>query len=200
MMVIGLLGGIASGKSTVSQVFATRGAFVFNADQVVHQLLQEEPVLQKIKERFGNSILNEKGQIQKNKLAALVFKEKARLDELNQILHPLVFEKLQLFLQEHQKDPQAILLLDIPLLMEKGLHHFCNTLVFIDTPLALRQKNASQRGWSSEELQLREQQQLPLLTKKEASPLILSNVHTLDQLQEETNQLWDKLISSRSHS
>ncbi len=198
MIVLGLIGGIACGKSTVSQLFKELKAKVFSADQIVHNLLASPEILQQLTQTFGPEILESnsqgQGQISRKKLGSLVFVHEEKLKTLNQLLHPPVLQELEKFLvqckqEENLLKTPLLVVLDIPLLMETDLHHRCDFLVFIDTPEPHRQKYAQLRGWLSDEIFRREQHQFSLQKKKEISHFILSNSESLESLRQKVFQL-----------
>lgn len=202
MIVLGLVGGIACGKSTVSHLFEELNAKIFSADQLVHHLLTRPEVIQQILQHFGPEVLEETGQISRKKLGASVFAHEEKLKKLNQLLHPLVLQELDQFLRQcqaeeaHLSNP-LLVVLDIPLLLETGLHHRCDFLVFIDTPESCRQKFAQQRGWDSDEIFRREQHQLSLQKKKDFSQFILPNSGSLDSLRQKIFQLHQTIFHTQ---
>lgn len=200
MIVLGLLGGIACGKSTVCKFFEDLQAKVFDADQVARTLFLSPTLQKELQKTFGTKILDEHGHISRQKLADVVFQNPTQLQKLNQIMHPPVFEALQLFLEQcHQENSsELIVVLDIPLLLETGHQHLCDYLVFIDTPQIRREEFAKSRHWSQDELFRRESQQFSLQKKKEISHFILPNHGNKEELRQAVLQLQAQLQKSHS--
>ena len=144
MLIVGLTGGIASGKSTAASFFASRGITVIDADTLARELVQPgQAALQKIIARFGTSIVNDSGELDRASLRRLVFNDnKARLD-LETILHPLIRTEMQRRVSA-AKSPYCIL--SIPLLIETGQTDLVDRVLVIDSDEALRYQRLRQRG------------------------------------------------------
>jgi len=161
--VIGILGGIASGKSSVATEFAKLGCKVIDADQIVHELLAEDTVKTEIVAFCGPAILDGTGQIDHRKLAGLVFAEGEKLASLNKIIHPLVLRRVEeLIVQyERQEDVKAIVL-DMPLLVEVGWADRCERLIFVECSDQIRACRAKKKGFDENQLKIRENFQISL--------------------------------------
>ena len=122
MLIVGLTGGVASGKSTVSTVLKEEGAYLIDADQIARDLVQPHtPAWQELVKTFGESILQKDGSIHRKKLAALVFSHPEKRSLLNQLLHPRIKEETERRLKAiGQRDPDAIVVIDAALLIETG--------------------------------------------------------------------------------
>ncbi len=197
MKIIGLTGGIASGKSAVARELAELGAVVLDADQAAHEVLKWQSVQQLLVERWGTSILNPDAQINRAELARRVFgeDENARrdLDFLEQILHPRIREQFEEKLADLR--PQAIpaVIIDAPLLLEAGWESLCDCLVFVDSPREARLERARSRNWTAAEFYNREAQQMPIAEKRTRSTHILDNSGTLAGLRAQVRDLWYSL-------
>ena len=156
--VIGILGGIACGKSLVSSFLQERGIPIFNADQVGHEALNDPEIQQTLGTRWGSEIFEAPGKVSRSAVARRVFASApAAADELaflNHVVHPWVLARWQAFRLEHWDEEWLVL--DAPLLLEVGWKDLCDERIFVDTPLEMRQKFALQRGWTLEQLALRE--------------------------------------------
>jgi dephospho-CoA kinase len=134
MIVVGLTGGIGSGKSTVSAMFAARGAVVIDADAITRELQQPGmPVLARIAERFGDSVLTSDGHLDRQGLADVVFNDADALKALNKIVHPAVLAEITARI-DAQRGSDAVVLLDIPLLTRDGRYPIAGVIV-VDTPV-----------------------------------------------------------------
>lgn len=165
--IIGILGGIASGKSTVAAEFARRGCKIIDADEIVHELLQKTVVKDKITGLFGQAILDSAGKIDHRKLAEVVFTDADKLSSLNKIIHPLVLERTEelIELYNRQGGIKAIVL-DMPLLAEVGWTERCDRLIFVDCKPTLRIERAKKmRGLDENQIKIRENFQISLDNK-----------------------------------
>jgi len=190
--VIGLVGGIGSGKSAVAKGLANRRRIkVINADEIGHRVLKDPHVKQKIADRFGERVVDSLGEVDRSKLARLVFgsnsqAERARRD-LNKIVHPEIGRQIQKEIDSAQnlaqEDPGSIegVVLDAAILLETGWGEKCDAIVFVDADESVREQRVSQnRGWTKDERKKREQNQLDLDAKRKASDQIIHNSGELD--------------------
>jgi dephospho-CoA kinase len=131
---VGLTGGLASGKTTVADMFAARGAYVMSADKAGHELMAfGEPVYEEVIKRFGKAILNENGSINRARLAEIAFGS-GRIEELNRIIHPAVIAKMERWLHETSEfDPRGILMVEAALILEAGLGKYFDKLVVVSS-------------------------------------------------------------------
>ncbi|NBU38420.1 MAG: dephospho-CoA kinase, partial [Actinobacteria bacterium] len=136
MILLGLTGGIGSGKSTVSALLAQRGAVIIDADAIVKELQEPgQPLLKELSAEFGDSIIREDGSLDRVALAGIAFSDKGRLAALNKIVHPAVGREMASRL-EAQRSTDNVVVLDIPLLVENPREGLCGTLV-VDLPLEI---------------------------------------------------------------
>ncbi len=183
-LIVGVIGGIASGKSEVSKLLEEKGASVFPADAVGHRLLGRPDIREKIIDLFGVGCLDENGVIDRKHLAKVFFSGPSdQLTQLEAILHPVIrqqaVETIEAFRQDRSK---PMLILDVPLLIEAGWESLCDKIIFVDAPLQIRIANARRRGWTDQELFARERTQLPLDKKKESATDVVQNVGSVQDL------------------
>ena len=165
--IIGILGGIASGKSTVARAFAELGCKVIDADAIAHELLDNETVSDKIVTLFGREILDSAGKIDHKKLAGIVFADSDKLSGLNEILHPLVIERVEAMIGQYGRQDQIkAIVLDIPLLVEVGWAERCDRLIYVDCSLKTRVERAKKAGLDKNQLKIRENFQISLDNKQ----------------------------------
>src|SRR4030042_4211619 len=133
MLVIGLTGGVASGKTTVSEVLREEGAILIDADQIARELVQPQtPAWQELVKAFGNGILDRDGSIHRQKLASLIFSNPRQRSLLDRILHPRIKEEIGRRLKGiKQRDPEAIVVIDAPLLIETGGHREMDKVIVV---------------------------------------------------------------------
>lgn len=164
MIVIGLVGKIGAGKSTVARAFADRGAEVLDADRIAHEVLAEPAAVAAIVARFGGGVLDGAGRVRRPALAELVFgptaAHDAALEDLEAIVHPRVRRRIESRLAELRSDgaaghPPAVVL-DVPLLMQAGWDRLCDRLVLVSCDEAVRQRRVDARGWPADQRAARE--------------------------------------------
>jgi dephospho-CoA kinase len=181
--IIGLLGGIASGKSTVASAFQDLGCAVINADLLAHQALEQSTIRQAIHEEFGIAALAEDGSVNRAALGRLVFQDADRLSELNNLLHPWILAKCQAELNEHLKNPTIpAIVLDMPLLLEVQWDSLCNYIVFVECSEEIRLQRAKNRSMSPENLAKREFFQISLDKKANRADNVFINNSDLSSL------------------
>jgi len=188
--VIGITGGIASGKSTVAAEFAKLGCAVIDADKIAHKLLDKENVKDKIVASFGSDILNNTGKIDHQQLADIVFADADKLATLNRIIHPLVLARVrQLIEQLNQQQQVKAIVLDMPLLAEVGWDKRCDYIVFVECETRLRAERARKMGiFNENQLRIRENFQNSLDSKAELADNVIRNNSGLSEL---TRQIAD---------
>lgn len=198
MKTIGLVGGVASGKSTVAAEFAKLGAVVFDADKMAHAALEDPAVQTALVVRWGDGILSPAGKLDRAAIAAKVFGDDPQAREerafLESLLHPRIRTEVEAELLKLAKTQVPAAVIDAPLLMEAGWRDICDGLVFIDTPEQARHERAEQRGWSPQEFVRRESAQMPIEQKREAATHILDNNGTADDLAREVREVWSQIV------
>ncbi|MHC4271813.1 MAG: dephospho-CoA kinase [Planctomycetota bacterium] len=154
--IIGILGGICSGKSTVAQEFAKLGCEVIDADQIAHELLQTEPIKEKVTNYFSPSILDSEGKIDHKTLANDAFSSQEKLAQLNNIIHPEVVGCVEELIDQYSRVPGVkAIVLDMPLLLEIGWEKKCDVLIFVVCDYDERLKRAKKRHfWTKINLKL----------------------------------------------
>ena len=173
--IIGILGGIGSGKSTVANILANNGCAVINADKIAHELLEQNDIKQKIVAAFGSTILTD-DHIDRKKLADLVFESGRNTDIINSIIHPEVLKKIDKLIDFFSRDNNIrAIVLDVPLLAEVGWNNKCDKLIFVDSDPETRFKRAALNGLSQDEIKKREKFQISLDIKSNLAHYIVHN-------------------------
>jgi dephospho-CoA kinase len=195
---IALAGGICSGKSTVAKEFEKHGCGLVDADKIVHELLDNEKIKRLIIENFGSEILNDNDKINRSKLADTVFSDERELEKLNNILHPKVFTHCQKLIERYNNDNKIkAIVLDIPLLLEKGWQDGCDKLVFVDSNWANRSKRAFQKSNLSEkQLKMRENFQISLDKKAEISDNSIDNNSDIQTLAKQVTKIFSQVMKN----
>jgi dephospho-CoA kinase len=188
---VGLLGGIGSGKSAVAAEFARRGARVVAGDQFGHEALKQPAIREAIVRRWGPDLLDDKGEVQRRKLGAIVFADPDERKALEALVHPYIRRRIEEEVARLKNDPnQPLIVLDAAILLEAGWNGVCDRLVYIDAPREVRlERVARQRGWAARELEDRELAQLPLTEKQVRADHVLDNSSTLEHLGRQVDDL-----------
>jgi len=170
---------MCSGKTFVAKEFARCGAALFDADDVVHRLLDGGDVSPQIANRFGPAVLDSEGRVDRHRLANLVFgrdpESMARRRSLEEILHPVVRARLDESLCEASRLGQRLFVIDAPLLLEANWSTLCHRLVYIDSPEKLRYARAVERGFDPNEVARREHAQFSLSLKRLRADYVILN-------------------------
>jgi len=193
--VIGILGGIGSGKSTVAAEFAKLGCKVIDADKMAHELLDEPPVKEKIISLFGQDILEPAGKISREKLAGIVFDDVQKLLSLNAIIHPLVLQKAKRFIEQYNcQDQVKAIVLDMPLLVEVGWDKLCSKLIFVDCEKNLRLKRAKILGFNENQVKIRENFQISLDNKVDLADNTINNNSDFSVLTRQVKDIFSYIV------
>ncbi len=198
MLVIGILGGVASGKSLVSGELARLGAGVLDADSVGHEVLRMPAIVAAARQRWGEGIFAADGQIDRKRLARLVFspspegsRQRKYLEELT---HPEIRRLLRQEARRMSEAGKVAAILDAPLLLEAGWDKFCGKLIFVDAPRELRLQRALARGWSEKEFAVRESVQEFLESKRGRADAVVDNSGSPEQTRDQVQRLWRSLV------
>ncbi len=198
MLVVGLLGGIACGKSLVARQFAERGAVILDADRSGHEVLCLPEVEAAARARWGDAIFGPDGHIERAKLASIVFAPGARglaeLAYLESLTHPRIGERLQQQVAAGEQAGRQVAILDAPVMLKAGWQRYCQRLVFIDAPWEQRVLRAQQRGWSEAELKAREARQPSLDVKRSVCDTVIDNSGTIEATGAQVERLWHELL------
>jgi dephospho-CoA kinase len=150
MMIVGVTGGIGSGKTTVCQVFRALGIPVYDADLAARELYDRDPELMRaVREAFGDGVLDAEGRLDRKQMAAIVFSDPARLEMLNALVHPRVRSDFRKWVKQQTHAPYVIR--EAAILFESGTHKDCDRIVTVTAPVELRKQRIRQRDQRSEE-------------------------------------------------
>ncbi len=166
--IIGILGGIGAGKSTVAVEFAKHGCAVIGADNIAHEVLETDTIKKKVVDLLGRGILDPSGRIDHSKVADIVFADGNSLRALNNIIHPPVLEQVEGLLQRYEADSQVCaIVLDMPLLAEVGWTQYCDCLVFVECDQEIRMERIRKK-WAFNEQQIRNREKFQISLDKKA--------------------------------
>jgi len=190
---VGLTGGIGSGKSTVSAALAARGAVIVDADAITRDLQQPgRPVLLAIAERFGSHVLQADGSLNRPALAQIVFSDSAALADLNGIVHPAVRKEIAARMAA-EADTDHVVVLDVPLLVESkdpGFNRTAGTIV-VDTPEDVAvERLMTYRGFSEADARSRIANQASREQRLAAADFVVHNGGTIEELNSQFDDLW----------
>lgn len=191
-MIVGLTGGIASGKSTVSNLFRKYGIEIVDADKVAKEVSEKKESIEKISNIFGKDILDSDGKIVREKLREKAFKNRELLQELNKIIHPQVMEYFKRKKEENSKD--EILIFDIPLLYEAKMEYLCDKIIVVGVDVQKQIRRVVARDGSNEELAKKIIfNQMPLDEKIKKADIVIMNDGTLDELEAKVMKIYREL-------
>ncbi len=197
MRIIGLTGGIASGKSTVAKMLVEKGAYLLDADQIAKDVVQPDlPAWREIVDWLGESILLPDRSIDRAMLARLVFSDGQMREKLNKIIHPRVAERLAAQTEEiSSSNPHAVIVYDIPLLIEAGMQNMVELVILVYVPKDVQLERLQERdNLSRIDAEGRLKAQMPLEDKKDQAMVIIDNTGTISETAAQVEQFWNKYI------
>lgn len=191
MILVGLTGGIGSGKSTVSELLSSHGAIVIDADKITRELqVPGSPVLQEIVDAFGADVLGPDGELDRPKLASKVFGDTEALGKLNKIVHPAVGREMAARL-DAQRNTDNVVVLDIPLLVENPREGLCGVVV-VDLPTELAvDRLVAFRGMSRVDAEARIARQATREARRAIADRVIDNSGSLEDLAREVHEAWE---------
>ena len=207
MLNVGLTGGIASGKSTVARILVEKGARLIDFDELSHAV--EEPdgsVWKEIVRHFGDEILQADRTIDRRKLGDIVFADREKLDLLNRLVHPAVFKEWHRRIEEIRKvQPDAIVLSDVPLLIEAGMKPMVDLVLLVYVPPEEQiARLMARNGYSREDAEKRIASQMPIGEKLPYADIVVRNDGSQETTRKALNAIWAELIKRerrrRSHT
>lgn len=194
MLLVGLTGGIGTGKSTVARMLEKRGAVVFDADVLAREAVAPgTPGHDRVVERFGPDVLLPGGDLDRGTLASMVFADHAARRDLEAIVHP---EVRRLFAEgcERYEGTDAVVVFNAPLLVETGVHTAFDVLVVVWTSVETQvERLVRDRGMSEAAVRARIDAQLPLEAKAELADIVVHNDGSIDDLRRQVERLWSEL-------
>jgi len=174
--IIGILGGIGSGKSTVAEELAKLGCKVIDADKIGHKALDKKDVRQKIIGLFGEGILGPSGRIDRRKLSDIVFADADKLLSLNRMIHPVILKRTDELIKRYSRQNRVkAIVLDMPLLVEVGWAKRCDKLIFVGCKRRLRVDRAKKMGFDENQIKIREKFQISLDNKVDIADNLIDN-------------------------
>lgn len=198
MKVIGIAGGVASGKSEVAKRLVQHGAHLLDADRAGHEVLREPEVKELIRKRWGNLVFTSQGEVNRAALAQIVFADTPsapqELSHLESISHPRIAQRLTAILSDLKQQKCVAAVLDAPVMFKAGWDKLCDIVVFVDTTRERRKSWAISRGWTDSELDAREDSQVPLNDKRARSDFVVDNRSSIEALFEQVDRFWNEMV------
>jgi dephospho-CoA kinase len=200
MVVVGLTGGICSGKSTVAAMFARLGAVVIDADQVAHELQAPgQRLFEAIVSAFGRRILGGDGRIDRRKLGAMVFADPSARSRLEAFLHPAIIEECERRIQRAAASGASVCLLDAALLIESGRHTRFDMVILVEVSEGVQlDRLVTRMGLSREEAMQRIRSQMPQEEKRRHAGYVIKNDGTLEEAERQVKAVWEHLRAKAS--
>lgn len=188
--IIGLCGGIGSGKSLVADAMRSAGALVVDSDRLSREILERSEVRETIASWWGRDVLHADGRVNRRRLADIVFADDAAKRQLEGLIHPLIARERAHMISRGLTDKAVkAIILDSPLLFESNLDQLCDTIVFVESDEKQRLERVRQsRGWDADELRRRERSQWPLEKKRAQAQVVLRNDDTPEELRRRSVQ------------
>ncbi|WP_027087955.1 dephospho-CoA kinase [Cohnella panacarvi] len=177
-MNIGLTGGIATGKSTVANLLAERGAYVIDLDLIAREVVEPgQPALARVAERFGQAVLREDGTLDRKKLGSIVFADEAQRRALEEILHPAIRAVMKERMDMRERShPDQLVVVDVPLLFESKLESYFEQIMLVYVPREEQLKRLMNRdGLSEEDAERRLAAQMSIEDKKALADIVIDN-------------------------
>ena len=201
MVVIGVTGGVGTGKTTVAKMFKELGAVVLDADIMAHQLMEPKRLCwRRVVERFGEEVLNEDQTINRRRLAAIVFRDGERRRQLEAIIHPPVVRQMKQRLHRLRRSRRIpAVVLDVPLLVEADAQGMVDALVVVTAPRDVQLERLRRRYGETEEGEARIASQMELSAKVALADFVVENAGTMDATRTQVKRIWEQLALSRKH-
>lgn len=193
--VIGLVGGIGSGKSTAAREFAELGCALIDGDAIGYELLADPDVRNQLRRRWGGKIFEPDGTVSRRELGNIVFNNSAELEALNMIMHPLIGNRIKAEVVKTLSDTQVpAVVLDAAVLFEAGWDELCTHVLFVVAPEEVRSGRAASRGLDTQAWRKRENSQISLDSKEARCYCKLDNSSSVSHLREQVGLVFGRLV------
>lgn len=192
LMILGLTGGIASGKSTVSKRLKELGSYIIDADKISREVSDSTKALKKLEENFGPEIIDN-GHLDRQKLREIIFENKEKRELLNEIMHPIIVKKIVEEIERNRE--KELIILDIPLLYETGLEYLCDKVLVVCTDEEIQVERIKVRDGIEWELAKKIiDAQMPLMEKINKADIYIENNGNLEELLKKVELIYSQLI------
>lgn len=199
MKTIGLVGGVASGKSLAAKMLVELGAGLLDADRTGHAVLAEDTdVREAVRKRWGDSVFAADGTVNRSAVAGQVFANgsqgQADREFLEDLLHPRICRRLEKLRDRYASEGKPAAVLDAPLLLEAGWGPMCDIVLMIDAARDVRLQRAQQRGWTEADFARREAAQMPVEEKRRAADVVIANDGDENDLRLAVEEFWQQYV------
>lgn len=195
--IIGIAGGIGAGKSLVASLMREENCCVISSDEQVKQAYRDPSIKVALQKWWGKLVLDPSGEIDRGVVSRKIFNSASERQRLEMLIHPVVNKMRERLMQQAAADPKIVAYVwDTPLLFETGLDAHCDTVIFVDSPLSLRNKRVMEtRGWADGELEKREILQMPLDKKRTASEYTVVNTADAGELRRQVREVLSRILA-----
>jgi len=193
-LVIGLIGGVGSGKSMAAAEFAKYAGRIVSGDAFGHEALRRPEIKEQVVRRWGHEILNDQGEVERRRLGAIVFAHSKERQELEALVFPWIEKRIDEEIARAMDDSHVkFVVLDAAIMLEAGWAKRCDKIVFVDTPREERVRRLGQeRGWTAQQIEEREKAQWPLNEKQMRAQALLDNTGSPEALAPQVRKLIDQ--------
>ena len=197
--VIGITGGIASGKSTIAEMLESLGANLIDADKICHELINTKDIALEITKRWGKHIQDNHGKIKRDELAEIVFSDRKEVSALNSIIHPEAIKQIKNRIAKlHVEASTKAIVLDAALLVESNLIDICDIMLFVDTKKnTCKTRVQNSRKWPLDEITKREKFQDLLHQKREIADVVINNNNSKKDTLNQVRDFWCQFITKK---
>lgn len=197
-VIIGIAGGVGAGKSTVAQMLGDLGCVVIDSDAAAKDALQRADVIATLRAWWTDAILTPTGQVDRRAVASIVFRNPAERTRLEALIHPLIAQDRARTIEAAVRAGLPGAVIDAPLLYEAGVDRECDVVLFVDSPQDHRLDRVRKaRGWTEEDLRLREIAQLPLDVKRDRADYHVVNSGDPEVLREQVTRVFKEITAHR---
>lgn len=197
--IIGISGGIGAGKSSVAKILGELGCFVSESDVQAREALRDPAIRNELVRWWGTAILDDQGEIDRSKVAQIVFTSPAERKRLESLTHPWIENRRLQHFQNASEDVPA-LVIDAPLLFEAGLDRVCDAVIFVEADPALRlERVKTARGWDNQELAKRERSQMALDEKRRRADYVVHNNGDWSELNDQVRRILQQIVERHRH-
>jgi dephospho-CoA kinase len=198
--IIGIAGGIGSGKSLVASMMAEMNCLVINSDEMARQAYKDPGVKQTLRQWWGKLVFDPTGEVDRSAVARKIFTLPSERQRLERLIHPIVNENRVKIMNQAAANPKIVAFVwDTPLLFETELNKLCDSVIYVDSPLEVRLGRLTQtRGWDQAELERRESAQMPLDKKKRIADYVVVNAADADQVRGQVREVLSRIVAKAS--
>lgn len=192
--VIGIVGGIGSGKSEVARALGRAGFVVMDSDAMAKGILRRPEVRDELVKWWGSEVLGADGEVDRAQVAKIVFRDENSRRRLELLIHPLIRQQRANEIERARRDGASGVVIDAPLLFEAGVYRECDAVIFVEADWETRLERVRRtRGWDDAELQRREAAQMPLQEKRVRSRFVVNNSGSLADVEAQVRRILDEL-------